>query len=159
MTDPADPPKTNRPAGPRAPSTRKARARATTPEGAPTPRPESPIFLKSYETLVWLLQHTRKFPKDQRFVLGQRLEQAALDLHDALIATTRTRNPRSQLARLGEADLHLERLRVYNRLAHDLKLHAFAAYEHLARLLDELGRLLGGWLKSLYEPAQGASAR
>jgi hypothetical protein len=119
-------------------------------------RPESPIFVKSYELLIWLLQHTRKFPKDQRFVLAARLEQAGLDLHDALLAAARTSNPRSALARLAEADLHLERLRVYNRLSQDLKLHAFSQYEHLARLLDELGKLLGGWIKSRRElPAPG----
>ena len=43
---------------------------------------ESPIFRKSYEMLVWLLAHTRKFPKDQRFVMAKRMEEAALDFHD-----------------------------------------------------------------------------
>ena len=39
---------------------------------------ESPIFLKSFEVLVWLLDHTRKFPKHQRFVMAKRMEEAAL---------------------------------------------------------------------------------
>jgi hypothetical protein len=35
---------------------------------------ESPIFIKSYEMLTWLLNHTRKFPKHQRFVMARRME-------------------------------------------------------------------------------------
>jgi hypothetical protein len=31
---------------------------------------ESPIFLKSYETLVWLFEHTAKFPRNQRVARG-----------------------------------------------------------------------------------------
>ena len=29
---------------------------------------ESPIFIKSYEMLVWLLGRTGKFPRNQRFL-------------------------------------------------------------------------------------------
>ncbi len=43
------------------------------------PKRESPLLLKSYETLVWLLRHTQKFPKSQRFVLAKRMEEAGLD--------------------------------------------------------------------------------
>jgi hypothetical protein len=113
------------------------------------PKRESPLLLKSYETLVWLLRHTQKFPKSQRFVLAKRMEEAGLDFHDAIVDASRRRDPRRRLARLAEADLHLERLKVYNRLAHDLRLHTGEQYAHLGGRLDEQGRLLGGWLRSL----------
>jgi hypothetical protein len=35
-------------------------------------------FVKSFEMLEWLLNHKRGFPKHQRFVMVQRMEQAAL---------------------------------------------------------------------------------
>ena len=50
---------------------------------------ESPIFLKSFETLEWILQHTAKFPKHQRFVMAKRIEDAALAFHDNLIWATK----------------------------------------------------------------------
>ncbi len=31
----------------------------------------SPIFVKTFEMLAWLLEHTKKFPKHQRFVMAQ----------------------------------------------------------------------------------------
>ena len=49
---------------------------------------ESPIFLKSFETLEWILNHTRKFPKHQRFVMAKRIEEAVLAFHDNLISSS-----------------------------------------------------------------------
>ena len=68
---------------------------------------ESPIFRKSYEMLVWLLAHTRKFPKDQRFVMAKRMEEAALDFHDSLLRAARGKRPQTSLE---TADFHLARL-------------------------------------------------
>jgi hypothetical protein len=107
---------------------------------------ESPIFLKSFETLEWILQHTAKFPKHQRFVMAKRIEEAALDFHDHLLAASKARE---KIAALATADFHLERLKVYNRLAVKLKLSSFAQYEYLAKELEALGKLLGGWQRSL----------
>lgn len=116
------------------------------PPAQPAAPPQSPIFLKSFEALVWLLEHTKKFPKSQRFVLAKRMEEAALSFQDELLWATKTRDKRDALER---ADFHLERLRMYNRIAHRMKLESLGQYEHLSKLLEELGRLLGGWLKKV----------
>lgn len=39
---------------------------------------ESPLFTKTYDFTKWLLEHTIKFPKSQRFVMAKRLEEAIL---------------------------------------------------------------------------------
>jgi len=113
---------------------------------------ESPIFVKSFETLRWILEHTKKFPKHQRFVMARRVEDAALDFHDCLIGAVKVRDRGENLNR---ADFHLERLKTYNRLCRDLKLSSFGQYEHLAGRLDELGRLLGGWRKRAAGQSKG----
>ena len=82
--------------------------------------------------------------------MAKRIEEAALALHDNLVWATKTREKTSPLS---EADFHLERLKVYNRLAMKLKLLSFAQYEYLAKELDELGKLLGGWQRSLTRSA------
>jgi hypothetical protein len=66
-----------------------------------------PFFLKSFETTVWILNLTKKFPKHQRFVLAKRIEDAALSFQDHIVFATKTR--RAQAA-LHQADFHLERL-------------------------------------------------
>ena len=117
---------------------------------------ESPIFIKSFETLEWILQYTSKFPKHQRFVMAKRIEEAALSFHDSLVWASKTPEKSSPLS---EADFHLERLKIYNRLAMRLKLSSFAQYEYLAKALEELGKLLGGWQRSLKSSAARVSGK
>jgi hypothetical protein len=74
---------------------------------------ESPIFVKSFETVLWLLEHTAKFPKHQRFVMAKRIEDAALSFQDELVLATKTETP---LENLRWADYHLQRPRVSARL-------------------------------------------
>ncbi len=80
--------------------------------------------------------------------MAQRMEQAALSFQDNLVWATKTRRKYEALV---DADFHLERLKLYNRLAVQLRLSNVGQYEHLSRQLDELGRLLGGWMRSLRE--------
>jgi hypothetical protein len=101
---------------------------------------ESPAFTKAYDLLKWLLPCTAKFPKQQRFVLARQIEDAAFALHRALVRATVA--PREALV---EADCQLAVLRTYLRLACELHFFSINQYEHAARLVDELGRLVGGW--------------
>lgn len=112
------------------------------------PVKESPIFIKAYETMVWIMQHTAKFPKNQRFLMAKRMEEASLDFYERLNLAAR-RKDGGAVKSLSEADEVLANLKMYNRLCKDLKLLAFNQYEYLAAALDEIGRLLGGWKKSI----------
>lgn len=104
---------------------------------------QSPVFVKVYDFLKWLLPATAKFPKQQRFVLARQIEDEAFAFHRALFRAAR--EPRPALA---EADVHLAALRTYLRLACELKFLSVGQYEHSARLVEELGRLIGGWMRS-----------
>ncbi len=108
----------------------------------------SPIFAKTYDLLVWLIPQTMQFPKSQRFVLAKRVQDAALDLHELLVRAGKSRGSERRRA-LMEADVRLEQLRLHWRLCVTLELVTPNRYEHGARLIDETGRLLGGWLGSL----------
>ncbi len=129
---------------------------------------ESPIFARSYDLLRWLIPLTIKFPRQQRFVLAEATQQCALRLHERLIeashaasATRRSQPARENsglaeepphsnpLTALTQADIELDKLRHYLRLCHDLDLILIGQYEHGATQLAEIGRLLGGWRKSL----------
>jgi hypothetical protein len=105
---------------------------------------QSPIFTKTYDMLRWLLPQTVKFPRQQRFVLAAAIQQTALRLQEQLIEAAYAEQP---LPRLREADITLAKLRTYLRLCRDLELLKFNQYEHGARMLNEIGRLLGGWMK------------
>ncbi len=105
---------------------------------------------KCYDLVLWLLQRIESFPRTHRFTVGDRLAAAALDVLENLLAAAYTREKR---ALLEAANLRLHRLRMLVRLAKDLRLLSLGGYEYAAEHADEVGRLLGGWLRSRREPA------
>ncbi|MEA3351525.1 MAG: diversity-generating retroelement protein Avd [Chloroflexota bacterium] len=107
---------------------------------------ESPIFTRTYDLIRWLIPVTVKFPRQQRFVLAQALQKTALELQEKLIEASFADRPRQILQ---QADVTLTKLRFYLRLCRDLKLLSMGQYEHVARMVNEIGRLLGGWIKTV----------
>ena len=106
---------------------------------------ESPIFTKTFDLLAWLLPMSLKFPREQRFVLAGRLQNAAFNFYEDITSAGLGHNTGRSLE---QADVELQRLRLYLRLSHQLKLLSIGQYEHAARMIVEIGKLLGGWRKS-----------
>ncbi len=111
---------------------------------------QSPIFVKHYDLMAWLIPVTLKFPKSQRGVLARKLQEELFTIEKWLVEAGTAQEPRPALA---EVDKGLIRLRNCLRLCHDLTLLSIGQYQHVSRMVAEEGKLLGGWLKSL-EPAR-----
>ena len=95
---------------------------------------------------MWLLPHCDDFPKSQRFVITRRLQDAALDFQESLFDAN-ARSGSARLACLQDADAHLNKLRLYLRFAFEWKWLSTGQYEHVSRMVADIGKLLGGWLK------------
>ena len=76
------------------------------------------VITKTYDLILWSCQHTSRFPRSHRFVLGERIERGLYDLLETLI---RAKYARQRAELLGEANLRLEVLRFQMRLAKDLQ--------------------------------------
>ncbi len=98
-----------------------------------------------YGFVLWLVPTVEKFPRRQKFLLGDRLQATALDVLERLVEATYTRDRRRHLA---AANLGIEKLRFLCRLAKDLGHLDERRYEHAARSLNETGRLIGGWRRA-----------
>jgi cytosine/adenosine deaminase-related metal-dependent hydrolase len=107
---------------------------------------ESPIFTKTYDLLLWLMQATTKFPREQRFVMAKTVQETALRFQELLIEAGVGRG-RTRSRALARADVELTKLRFYLRLCKDMKLLKLNQYRHAAEMVSEVGRLLGGWRK------------
>ena len=46
---------------------------------------ESPIFVRTYDFIQWLIPRTMSFPRSQRFVITKRLQDSMLDFYEAII--------------------------------------------------------------------------
>ncbi len=112
-------------------------------------RKQSPIFTRTSDFLIWLLEHTEKFPKSERFRMGKKLEECAFEFYELLIVATRSTKRKRQV--LVQADVELEKLRLYVRLSQQRKLTSLSQYHFAANSLIEIGKLLGGWLNAIPE--------
>ena len=71
---------------------------------------ESPIFVRTYDFILWLVPHTLSFPRSQRFILTKRLQDSLLDFYETIIEAalcSRRRRP----AQLYTADVKLVKVR------------------------------------------------
>jgi len=105
---------------------------------------ESPLLVKTYDFIKWLLPVTDKFPKSQRFVMAQRVQQAAFRFYELAIEA---RHVRPNAPILVQADVELDKLTHYLRLCHELGLMGIGQYGYASQSVVELGKLLGGWMK------------
>ncbi|MBZ0263185.1 four helix bundle protein [bacterium] len=62
---------------------------------------QSPIFVKTQDFLIWILQRTERFPRSQRFVMARRVQDTILDFQSCLVFAAKRRDP---MAKLNEAD-------------------------------------------------------
>ena len=110
----------------------------------PKAGPEMVVITKVYDLVLWSCNHIARFPRSHRFTLGDRLEVRLLNVLEMLLRAKYTRN---RLPILRDANLELELLRFQFRLAKDLRCLSLESYGYAARTVEEVGRVLGGWIK------------
>ena len=104
------------------------------------------IFTRTYDFISWLLLLAEKFPRSQRFVITQRLQNAALNFQESIIEANALRGA-LRTERLRFADAELRKVRLYLRLCEKWKWINAGQYHHVSEMVAEIGNLLGGWLK------------
>ena len=105
---------------------------------------ESPIFTRSYDLHTWLLD---RFTEADRYLS---IRRAVFDHSRALLEAITLALLRFDTAeRLIEADQHSALLQVHLRIAAEKELIDDRQLLHANRLLRDIGRQIGGWLKHL----------
>ena len=108
-------------------------------------RRTGPALEAMFRFIVWLVPTLDKFPRSQKFLLGDRIQTTALDVQERLIEATFSR---ARARALADANLGLEKLRYRLRRCVELRSLDPRRYEYAARSLEEIGRLVGGWIKA-----------
>ncbi len=103
-----------------------------------------PVIQKAYDLILWYVPILNRLPRDQKFALGDRIVSSLYDLHEGLILA---RYDKQRIARLEPLNGKLDVLRHQTRLLLDFNLINAERYHHAAKLINELGTELGGWLK------------
>jgi hypothetical protein len=114
----------------------------------PTNRP--PVYALLVDLTGWTLDRTASLPKSQRFTFGERVDRLTLDcLELAIEATYAARDKKMEPLR--RLNLHLEKLRVFWRLICDRRWISQQQLFFVSQKLDEIGRMVGGWLKQVQQ--------
>lgn len=83
---------------------------------------ESPLFSRTHDLVLWLIPQTQKFPRAHRFGLGERVQNAALDFQELIIAAGKTKGA-DQRAHLARSDIRLAQLKHWLRVCQELDLN------------------------------------
>lgn len=99
-----------------------------------------------YDLSVWFFGRTNRFPKNYRVTLGDRVDGVLLDM---LTIVQRLPYVEDRRLALNELNMELNVLRVLVRLCVDLKCLEVRQYEYAAEQMEDIGKQVGGWLRSL----------
>lgn len=103
------------------------------------------IRQKAEDMIQYGYTAVKHFPKSERHVLSQELRQTMWRLLRLVVVCNRRHHKKTTMQDL---DAELDLLRSQVRLAKDLGFLAFKRYEVWSRYLEELGRMIGGWMRS-----------
>jgi four helix bundle protein len=102
------------------------------------------LYQKMYDLILYSFPIINRFPKSQKFVLGQQIQNCMLGISALIVHANKLKNKRMKLY---EIDIELEKLRLLIRLSRDLGFMNTGKYGNHVQKIEEIGRLLGGMIK------------
>lgn len=128
------------------------------------PDPEASINRKFMEMAKLLNVYLNHFPKHEKYALVARIKNSAYDVYDLIVEGQKKYLKKTSLSRL---DIAHEQLRMQLYLAYELGYFRYRdakkvltdpgmdleghRYTAISALVDELGRMIGGWIRKSKE--------
>ena len=109
-----------------------------------------PIFKKTYDLYKTFYGYRSVIPKQDRYTIWQRCESLILDILEGILFASQTAK-NEKLPILEKTSMRLNFLRIFIRLMKETKVIDNKKYTALQELIDEIGRMLGGWIRSTKE--------
>lgn len=105
------------------------------------------IYQKFYDLVVWLFPVINRIPKNHRLVLGKHMEELCITILLLLIKANKSRG-QARIAMQFNISDELDCLRILIRLNKDLRFMSIKQYSLAAEKLNEVGRIMSGWVQS-----------
>ena len=102
------------------------------------------IYQKVYDLIKYSFPVLNRFPKSQKFVLGQQIENTFVKMLELIVTANKLKSKGRTLFLL---DIELQKAKTLVRLAADLRFMSIKRYGIFCEKLSEIGRLTGGWSK------------
>lgn len=112
------------------------------------------IEQKTYDMILYGLVCLKQFPKSEKYGLAADIKTSMYQLLEYTVTANKRYYKKTTLQ---EMDVELEKLRVLIRIAADPKYTpgggspclSMHKYELWGKMLSEIGKMLGGWIKSI----------
>ena len=109
---------------------------------------EISIIQKSYNLYKLTYDYAKKFPKSDKYSLGEKIKNLLLEILELLIEAETAKRDWKQPV-LEKASRKLNLLKILLRLANDIKILDDKKYLTAQDQVQEIGRMLGGWIKAM----------
>ena len=108
------------------------------------------IKLKVEDMIKYAYSAIVQFPKSEKYALGTDIKRTMNRILELVITANKQEKheKREREAALKALYIEVEKLKTYIRLSHNLNFLPIKKYEHWSKLAVEIGKMLGGWIKS-----------
>ena len=103
------------------------------------------ILGKIEDMMLYAYPVLNAYPKYERFVLAADIKRC---MDQAMERTIEANKKYYKKITLQELDVEIDKLRKYVRLSYRLKYIDFKKYKQWSEQVNEIGRMLGGWMAS-----------
>lgn len=104
------------------------------------------ILGKIEDMMLYAYPVLNAYPKYERFVLAADIKRC---MDQAMERTIEANKKYYKKTTLQELDVEIDKLRKYIRLSYRLKYIDFKKYKQWSEQVNEIGRMLGGWMASI----------
>ena len=109
---------------------------------------EAPILKETIDLYKEFYEYLKTFPKKDQYVLGKRCEEHIIDFMELIIYAV-SLYKQEKKAKLSEANIKFDLLKVLLRMAREFKMLDNKRYLSMEEKIQKIGRMLGGWIRSL----------
>lgn len=106
---------------------------------------ELKILQKTFDMMEYAYLALAQYPKGERFALCADIKRCMDTILERIIEANKKYYKKTTLQ---ELDVEIEKLRAYIRLSYKLGFLPLKKYDVWSGMVDEMGRMLGGWIKS-----------
>lgn len=107
-----------------------------------------PIVEEYYDLCRWILAKVSKFQKDQKYILGTRMQNCTMDVLELIIDAALSERAKKEPF-LINAIQKLEHIRYHLRLSVHAQMMMPRSYAYASKKIIGIGQKLGAWNKSV----------
>jgi hypothetical protein len=109
-----------------------------------------PLIHKLIEAYKLWQEYLVHFPRTAKYTLGAKIDQLFIEMTE-LVYCASYMSADKKLACVKKSSAKLDLLKFFLRIAWETKVLDNKKYIALSKRLDEIGRMLGGWINDIYK--------